>query len=491
MIECQNVTVQYGSMKVVENLSFEIEKGEVFGIIGPNGSGKTSLLKAIGGGIALNRGIIKIDGRTLSAYRSKDLAKKLAVLPQESETAFSYSVWDVVSLGRYPYQKGWLQGMTKQDEQVIKDALKQTDTYQFRDKLLQQLSGGERQRVLLARALAQEPDILLLDEPTNHLDLSHQMSLLNALKQWSRARKLTVVAVLHDLNMASLYCDRILLLDKGKMVALNSPNSVMEEGQLEHVYRASLNRKEHPSVPRPLITFIPERKTENHLTAIDSLTIEKTSEWILIKSDQKWKALSSAVLGAGFRWHDTFINRHVDKDYRCDNPESEYKAYLYDHKLDANDTLAMMTAARLEDASILRSKMDAPLILVMISAGTSNAVDASKAHELKAYTTTVGTINTWVFIEGELPEAAYVQALMTVTEAKAKALHDEDIRDPVSGTIATGTSTDSVMIASTQSGPHYEYAGTITPVGKEIARLVYEGMIATIGRYKKRMRAKG
>lgn len=476
-------------MKVVQDLSFEIKKGEIFGIIGPNGSGKTSLLKAIGGGITPEGGDIVIDGRALSSYRSKDLAKKLAVLPQESETAFSYSVWDVVALGRYPYQKGWLQGMTKQDERVITEALKQTDTYPFRDKLLQQLSGGERQRVLLARALAQEPDILLLDEPTNHLDLSHQMSLLNALKQWSRDRKLTVVAVLHDLNMASLYADRILLLDEGKMVALDSPNRVMEEKQLEDVYGASIHRKEHPSVPSPLITFIPDREVGLSRSAIDSLTIEQTSEWIYIKSEQKWKALSSAVLGAGFRWHDSFMNRHVDKSYCCDDPEGEFKTYLRDHFLDPHDTLAMMTAAKLEDASILRSAEDAPSILVMISAGTSNAVDASKAHQLPKWEATVGTINTWVFIEGEIPEAAYVQALMTVTEAKAKALHDEEIRDPVSGTIATGTSTDSVMIASTQSSPYYAYAGTITPVGKEIARLVYEGMRATIQSYKKRMGA--
>ncbi|TWI54632.1 heme ABC transporter ATP-binding protein [Halalkalibacter nanhaiisediminis] len=487
MITCQNVTVQYGSMKVVDELSLEIKKGEFFGIIGPNGSGKTSLLKAIGGGMIPVNGEIIVDGKSLSMYRSKDLAKKLAVLPQDSETAFSYSVWDVVSLGRYPYQKGWLQGMTKQDEQVITEALKQTETYQFRDKLLQQLSGGERQRVLLARALAQEPDILLLDEPTNHLDLSHQMNLLNALKHWAQTRQLTVVAVLHDLNMASLYCDRILLLDKGKMIALDSPTHVMEEGQLERVYGVSLNRKEHPSVPSPLITFIPERERENQLSAIDRLIIDRSPERIYMKSDKKWKALSSAVLGAGFRWHHAFVNRHVNKDYLADDPVTECKTYLHENGIDANDTLTMMTAARLEDASIIRSGPDAPAILVMISAGTSNAVDASMAYKLADWKTTVGTINTWVFIEGELPEAAYVQALMTVTEAKVKALHDEGIRDPVSGTLATGTSTDSVMIASAQTGPYYEYAGTITPVGKEIARLVYEGMRTTIQHYKKRM----
>ncbi|MFC0559819.1 heme ABC transporter ATP-binding protein [Halalkalibacter alkalisediminis] len=482
MITCQNITIQYGQEKVVNNLSFEVNQGEMFGIIGPNGSGKTSLLKAIGGGIIPKEGEIMIDHRDLSAYQSKELARKLAVLPQESDTAFSYSVWDVVALGRYPHQKGWLQGISKRDEDMITQALLQTDTYQFRTKPLQQLSGGERQRVLLARALAQEPDILLLDEPTNHLDISHQMGLLNSLKQWSHERKLTVIAVLHDLNMASLYCDRVLLLNEGSSVALGTPVDVMEEKQLEGVYQTSLQRKEHPAVPSPLITFTPER-TED-FAVIKDLKVERLHEWIKIESSQKWKTLSSAVIGAGFRWHHQFVNRHVDKNYSADNVEMEYGQYLREKGLDPNDTLGMMTAAFLEDASILISKPSSPAIYVMISAGVSNAVDAATAHQQADWIPVMGTINIWVFIEGNLPEAAYIQAVMTVTEAKAKALHDEHVIDSVSGTIATGTSTDSVLIASSQSGVRYPYAGTITPLGKEIARLVYKGTRDAIKRNK-------
>lgn len=487
MITCEDLTVQYRTKDVIRSLTFTVNKGEVFGIIGPNGSGKTSLLKAINGGLPPAEGRIEIDGKLLAAYGSKELAKKMAVLPQQAETAFSYSVSEVVALGRYPYQKGWLQRTTKQDEEMIAAALKQTDTWKFRDTPLQQLSGGERQRVLLARALAQEPDILLLDEPTNHLDLSHQMQLLDALRQWTGTRQLTVVTVLHDLNMASLYCDRILLLEEGEMVALDSPHKVLKEEQLAHVYQTTLMRKEHPSVPRPLITLIPDNGEQAPPSVLDALTIEHTEKWIKMTSANKWKTLSSAVLGAGFRWHHTFVNRHVDKDYNAVDPEEEYRSFLTEHGLDDEDTLAMMTAARLEDASILRSENQSPALLVMISAGTSNAVDASCAHRLPDYAKTVGTINIWVFIDGELPEAAYVQALMTVTEAKAKALHDEEIRDLSNGTIATGTSTDSVMIASSQAGEMFPYAGTITPLGKEMARLVYEGMRRTLQRYKYRV----
>ncbi|WP_066151614.1 heme ABC transporter ATP-binding protein [Halalkalibacter krulwichiae] len=483
MIHCQNITIQYGSVKVIDDIDFKVNKGEVFGIIGPNGSGKTSLLKAIGGGLAPTNGEIVIDNRSLSSYRSKELARKVAVLPQQSETAFSYSVWDVVALGRYPYLKGWLQGVTKKDNEVITQAMQQTNTYQFKDKSMQQLSGGERQRVLVARALAQEPDILLLDEPTNHLDISHQMSLLNSLQQWSRERGLTVIAVLHDLNMASLYCDRVLLLDKGKAVALGTPVHVMEEKQLGNVYETTLERKEHPAVPSPLITFIPEKVLDS--AALNTLQIERSKEWIKIESTQKWKTLSSSVIGAGFRWHNQFVNRHVNKNYHFDNVELEYAEYLQRNGLDPKDTLGMMTAAMLDDASIVVSKGE-PAVMAIISAGASNAVDASVAYQQADWKPSIGTINIWIFIEGVLPEAAYIQATMTVTEAKAKALNDEQILDPVSQTIATGTSTDSVLIAASQSGPSYPYAGTITSLGKEIARLVYQGTREALERNKRR-----
>ncbi len=220
--------------------------------------------------------------------------------------------------------------------------------------------------------------------------------------------------------------------------------------------------------------------------ALEQLEIEHTAEWIFVKSDRKWKTLSSAVLGAGMEGHHQFINRHVPKDYCFDDPMEEYRQFLHTRGI-TGDVLAMMTAAKLEDAAFMRSKDGAPELFIIVSVGTSNAVDASKAWAHPKWQSTIGTINTWVFIDGYLPKATFVQALITATEAKVKALHDEDIRDSVSGTIATGTSTDSVMIAATQTGPLYPYAGTITEVGKELARLVYEGTRAAVKRNKKRM----
>ncbi|WP_017728103.1 heme ABC transporter ATP-binding protein [Halalkalibacterium ligniniphilum] len=489
MLEAKNVSIGYDAELVVKDLSFHVNKGEIFGILGPNGSGKTTLLKAISGLLPLQQGSITLHGKAIHAYRSKELAQQIAVLPQDSATAFTYHVEEVVGLGRYPYQKGLLGRETKQDQDIVIEALKKTDTLQFRNKPLQTLSGGERQRVLLARALAQEPEMLLLDEPTNHLDISHQMSLLNSLKQWSRTRELTVIAILHDLNMASLYCDRILLLDEGQMVELSTPRFIMEQKQLERVYHAPLRIKEHPEVPRPLITFVPEVPKSEHQSPLEALKIEATYHYLKVWSVIRWKTLSSAVLGAGFRWHQTFVNRHVDKEYCCDDPESEFSQYLAEQGIDARDVLGMMTAAMLEDVVISKESNDSFSLQVMITAGTSNAVDVSRAYEQKPRTEKIGTINTWVFIEGKLAEAAYAQALMTATEAKVKAMHDENIRDPHSNTLATGTSTDSVMIAASQTGEYLPYAGTITPIGAAIGKLVYEGTRLAIQKYQKRREA--
>ncbi|WP_096201011.1 heme ABC transporter ATP-binding protein [Bacillus sp. FJAT-45350] len=486
MLKVHTITGGYGGESIIENVSFEVKKGEIFGILGPNGSGKTTLLKMISGSLPFQKGQIHINGKAIVDYSSKELARTMAVLPQHSDSAFTYSVYDIVALGRYPYQKGMFHFSSSKDEKMIEYAMKQTDVYQFRDKSFLELSGGERQRVLLARSLAQEPKLLLLDEPTNHLDISFQMSLLDSLKEWSREHQLTVISILHDLNMASLYCDRILLLDKGETVALNRPVHVMEEGQLQEVYQANICRKEHPSVPRPLITLVPKPNQQTERSLIDEFKVTKTSEMIRIDTSLPLKVLSSAVIGAGFGWYSLFVNRHVSKDYNCDCVEKEFKEYLRSNDIDDAEAVGMMTAAYLEDASFVKVNSNDISLFVMVTAGVGNAVDASKAYLQSAETVSVGTINTWVLIEGELPDAAYVQAMMTATEAKVKAMHDEQIKDPVTGTVATGTSTDSLLIAATQSGTIYEYAGTITPLGKEIGRAVYDATVQAIKKNKVR-----
>ncbi len=484
LLQLKNVTGGYNDLEIVKNISISVMKGQFLGILGPNGSGKTTLLKIISGLLPASKGEIFLNERLLSSYSAKTRAREIAVLPQKTESAFSYRVKEIVALGRYPHQTSFFQTKRMEDEQIINEAMKQTKVFEFKDKFLHALSGGEQQRVMLAQALAQQPKLLLLDEPTNHLDISFQIGLLNSLKNWVKQKSLAVIAILHDLNIASLYCDQILLLEEGRQIALNKPSIVMEEVQLAKVYKTALKRNEHPIVPKPLITFLPTSDDGATRNIIDSFSISQTTEMMVIHSPVPFKTLSSAVLGAGFSWKRIFINRHVPKNYHYDDAQAEFNSFLTAKKINSAEVIGMMTAANLEKAVIVEKKESNFSLLVIVTAGLSNAVDVSRSYFSTETKSTIGTINTWVFIEGNLPEAAFVQALMTATEAKVKALHDEEVKDPVTQTIATGTSTDCTLISASQTGTHFDYAGTITPLGKTIGHAVYEATRTAIQRDK-------
>ena len=183
MLKVEHITGGYGHEPVVKDVSFDVGKGNVLGVLGPNGSGKSTLLKLISGIIEPTAGNVFINERLMTSYSTKDLAKKMAVLPQLHANAFSNSVYDTVSLGRYPHQKGFFSTWSTEDEQAVETAMKQTGVLQYRETMMEFLSGGEQQRVFIAQALAQCSQVLLLDEPTNHLDISHQKQLLDMIRK--------------------------------------------------------------------------------------------------------------------------------------------------------------------------------------------------------------------------------------------------------------------------------------------------------------------
>jgi iron complex transport system ATP-binding protein len=486
MLHVQNVSYRYDGKTVLEHITFHVEQGEFFGILGPNGSGKTTLLKLLGRELALQEGAITLGGLPLASFSPKQLAQQVAVLPQHADAPFGYTVKEAVELGRYAHQRGLWASWTEADERAVQEALAQVG---MRDKAAQpidRLSGGERQRAYLARALAQEPRVLLLDEPTNHMDIAQQIQLLNRLKQWTKEKRLTVVAIFHDMNLASLYCDRLLVLHQGKMAGVGPPIDLIEEEAIERVFRTSIRRQAHPVVAAPLVTFVPNAEPTGKERILDDVTVQHGREQIVVSLPRPFKVLSSAVVGAGFQWATHLVNRHVPKEYRCDDPEAEMKEYLRARAFDAHRTIGMMTAVCLEDVAIARSEEEEAPLMAIVTAGVGNAVDASAAWQHARAAGCVGTINTIVLIEGELSEAAYVQAMMTATEAKAKALADAGVVDPETKTIATGTSTDCAAIAASQTGRSFAYAGTATPLGKAIGRAVYEATMETLENYRKR-----
>jgi iron complex transport system ATP-binding protein len=486
MIHVDELTFSYNNEQTIKPITFSVNKGEVFGILGPNGSGKTTLLKLLAKTLSPTGGSITIKNQPISAFSNKEFAKSVAVLPQVTDTAFSYTVKETIKMGRYAHQTGLFSTWSPKDEQVLQGVLRETSLERLQNKGFQQLSGGEQQRVFLARALVQEPELLLLDEPTNHLDVSYQISLFDGLVKLRREKQLTVLAIFHDLNLASLYCDRILLLHEGNLVSLGTPKQIMQSSILEKVYQTGIIRKDHPELARPIIGLLPEKEENANESIINQMHVENTSTHTIVQSGHDFKTLSSAIIGEGFGWSHTFVNRHVDLNYICSDAKAEMYEYLLNHGIDSSNTVAMMTAVQLKDAVIKKEINEAGAFFVMVTAGTGNAIDASYAYQHEIPILKPGTINTFILIEAKLTEAAFVQVLTTATEAKAKALATLNVMDQVTHTVATGTSTDSICIAATQTGLEYEYGGPLTPIGRQIGKMVADATIQAIQNYKNR-----
>ncbi|MGM0854170.1 MAG: adenosylcobinamide amidohydrolase [Bacillota bacterium] len=481
MINVNGVTVGYNDKIIVEDMNFHIDKGEFFGILGPNGSGKTTLLKAMTGLLPLMDGNITLKGKKLHHFSSRDLATQVAVLPQISTESFSYEVRETVMLGRYAHQKGFLKGTTERDTEIVEKVMDQTGITSFQHRFLHELSGGERQRVFLAQALAQEPQVLLLDEPTNHLDLSYQKSLLDLIKNQTAQEKLTVVAIFHDLNLASLYCDRLLLLDKGRTKLLHHPEEVLKEKYIEEVYHTKVQKQAHPLVAKPQMVIIPE-EGEIEDPVLDEHYLNVEEDYIHFSAPFSLKCMSSGIIGAGIGWYKHFINRRVPADYDCSDYHEDMKGFLVQKDLDSSFSVGMMTALPLNNMVCDRFETHGHSVFVVVTAGIGNAIDVSTSYQY-GIESKPGTINTWVFINGNLSDEAYIEALVTSTEAKVRALHDMNVRDRRTGQLATGTPTDSILIASSQKGGLEPFAGPITPIGKLIGRGVYEVTKKAIQRY--------
>lgn len=218
-----------------EAVSFAVEAGEIFGIIGPNSAGKTSLLRLLTRVLTPARGAVLLDGRPVGTLTHRELARQVAVVPQEAPRPFPFSVEQLVMMGRFPHGPGRY-FETAEDAAVAREAMVATETLALAALPLEELSGGERQRAMLARALAQQPRLLVLDEPTAHLDLRYQAETAALLRRLNRERGVTILLVSHDLNLAGELCDRLLLLDGGRVARVGTPGEVLEQSLLERVF---------------------------------------------------------------------------------------------------------------------------------------------------------------------------------------------------------------------------------------------------------------
>lgn len=251
-LELENVHAGYDQREILQGITIEVGGGEFVGIIGPNGCGKTTLLRTISRSLKPTSGHILLDEKNVYSIAAREFARKVGVVPQETWVAFEFTVIEVVMMGRTPWL-GRFAIETNRDRQIALESLRQTGTESLQDRPANALSGGERQRVILARALAQEPEVLLLDEPTSHLDINHQFETMDLVRSLNRKRGLTVVAVLHDLNLAAQYCDRIFMLKDGVIRAQGTPEQVITAQNIMDVYGAVVWVRKHPATHRPYV----------------------------------------------------------------------------------------------------------------------------------------------------------------------------------------------------------------------------------------------
>lgn len=253
-LRTEHLDFAYDQRSILNDISLDIEGGSFTGIIGPNGSGKTTMAKLLSKLLKSEKKSIYVNNEDISSIKVAELAREMALVPQSSSINYDLTVYEVVLLGRTPHLKRF-QRESHSDHEIVKKALMDTDTYQFKDRLIHQLSGGERQRVIIAKALAQEPNILVLDEPVTYLDVHHQLQVMSLIKDLSKQRNMTIVIILHDLNYALKYCDHVILLNEGKVFKYGDPHEVVTPEHIKAVYNIDVNIVSHPVTRQPLVVF--------------------------------------------------------------------------------------------------------------------------------------------------------------------------------------------------------------------------------------------
>jgi len=263
-LEARDLTCAYDRHTVLHDLSLTVQPGEILALLGPNGAGKTTLLRALARLLRPRAGTVLLDGENIWRLRPRMVARRLALAPQSEGMSSPVTVEQAVALGRAPH-RGWLLPYTTRDRQVIEQVLAQTDLQALRHRLITELSGGEQRRVILARALAQEPQVLLLDEPTTHLDLRYQTELLGLIRRLAQHDGIAVVVTLHDLNHAALCATRVALLAHGTLVAMGHPEAVLTPDCLSQVYGVTVVVTRHPVYGTPLVApvFAPQQERSN------------------------------------------------------------------------------------------------------------------------------------------------------------------------------------------------------------------------------------
>ncbi len=260
-LRLKDVTLAYGERIVLDGISLGVRAGEMLGIVGPNGCGKSTLIKGITKVIPLKRGSIHLDNKSITAMSHDELARLIAVVPQQTSLPEAFTSFEVVLMGRTPHL-GFLRHEGQRDINIATQAMEITDTWHLASRRVGELSGGEKQRITIARALTQQPEVILLDEPTSHLDIKYQIETLELVSYLSQQEGLTILAALHDLNLAAQYCNRIIMLKEGLIYAEGSASDVVTPDNVRQVYGTDVHISAHPLNRLPLVLITAQNKRE-------------------------------------------------------------------------------------------------------------------------------------------------------------------------------------------------------------------------------------
>jgi iron complex transport system ATP-binding protein len=262
LFSANNIIFRYNHHTAIDDISFTIDQSEFVGVIGPNGAGKSTLLRLLAGFLKPSEGSISFSGKNLNNFDRRELARNIATLPQQRDIPFSYTVEDFILMGRYPHaQKGFF--YEKKEVEFVDDVMDTMEILHLRERRIDNLSEGERQKVFLSQCIAQDPKVLLLDEPVSHLDIRHQIQTLDVLEKL-HGEGLTIVMVLHDLNLAAEFCSRVVLISKGRIKSDGDPRIVLTFENIEETYETVVIVKENPLSGKPFVVPVSKKYLKNH-----------------------------------------------------------------------------------------------------------------------------------------------------------------------------------------------------------------------------------
>ncbi len=344
MIRMDSVWFQYPEREVFRNLTLSLEEGEILGLIGPNSSGKTSLLKLMDGLLKPRQGKIFLKGKDLARIPRTQIAKWIAVVPQEMEVSFSFTAGEIVLMGRAPYLRrfGWEK---REDLDIAREGMALADVAGLENRPFAELSQGEKQRVLMARALAQEPKVILLDEPTSHLDINHQVELNELIRRLNIEKNLTVLNISHDLNLAAEYSHRVVLLHQGSIHAMGTPSAVITEENIRRVYETTVMVEKNPLSGAPRITPVGKGRMEKagtksvHLICGEGSGVDSVRRLFL-----RGYRVSLGVLNIGDT--DQKIGKALGLSMVLEKPFSPVSEYAYQENLKFADKAGLLIVER-------------------------------------------------------------------------------------------------------------------------------------------------